>query len=318
MFTCASCEVQHTEGPICSACRQHYDFQCSGITEAGFRKLGDRKNTWRCLKCKSGASPSPSASSSQSQVNQLDLIQEQLNKITFQLTPLASLVEDVKVIKSELTDVKESLDMAHKLISGFSDKIKNLDLKIINLEKAANEVPALRSEVERLSQELQDRDQRDRANNIEIRGIPQGKSENLHEIVQRIGNFYDFPVKKEDINYTARIPTRFPKAEKPIIVSFHSRYTKENYVAASRRKKQNKLTDLGYAAAGNFYVNDHLTQYNKNLLSKAKTLAKEKNFQYIWVKHCKIMARRSDTTPIFFIKTEKDLLKIVKYLTCYY
>ncbi|KAL0871541.1 hypothetical protein ABMA27_005254 [Loxostege sticticalis] len=291
MFTCASCEVQHTEGPICSACRQHYDFQCSGITEAGFRKLGDRKNTWRCLKCKSGASPSPSASSSQSQVNQLDLIQEQLNKITFQLTPLASLVEDVKVIKSELTDVKESLDMAHKLISGFSDKIKNLDLKIINLEKAAIEVPALRSE---------------------------GKSENLHEIVQRIGNFYDFPIKKDDINYIARIPTRVPKAEKPIIVSFHSRYTKENYVAASRRKKQNKLTDLGYAAAGNFYVNDHLTQYNKNLLSKAKTLAKEKNFQYIWVKHCKIMARRSDTTPIFFIKTEKDLLKIVSYLTCYY
>ncbi|KAL0860194.1 hypothetical protein ABMA27_010501 [Loxostege sticticalis] len=204
MFTCASCEVQHTEGPICSACRQHYDFQCSGITEAGFRKLGDRKNTWRCLKCKSGASPSPFASSSQSQVNQFDLFQEQLNKITFQLTPLAALVEDVKVIKSELTDV-----------------------------------PALRSEVERLSQALQDRDQRDGANNIEIRGIPQGKFENLHEIVQRISNFYDFETKRKILII-------------PIIVSFHSRYTKENYVAASRRKKQNKLSDLGYAAAGNF------------------------------------------------------------------
>ncbi|XP_028175480.1 uncharacterized protein LOC114363836 [Ostrinia furnacalis] len=244
MFTCASCGVQHTDGPTCSACRRHYDFQCSGITESGYRKLGDRKNTWRCLKCKSSSSPSPATSSLQQSSSQLDQMQEQLKRITTQLVPLASLVEDIKQIKNELTNVKDSLELAHELINSFSDKVKSLDAKIVSLEKVANEVPTLRSEVNRLNLELQDRDQRDRANNIEIRGIPQGKSENLYEIVQKIGNFNDYAIKKEDINYIARVPTRVPKIEKPIIVSFYSRYTKENYVAASRKKKQNKLSDV--------------------------------------------------------------------------
>lgn len=309
MFTCASCDAKHTDGPVCSICKLRFDFPCSGISEAGYRRLGDRKSAWRCLKCKSSPSPSPAAVSPQP--SQLDKIQDQLNKITFDLAPLASLVADVKSIKSELSSLKDSLDMAHELINNFSDKVNNLESRIVKVEKVACQLPSLQTEIERLSREALDRDQWARANNVEIRGIPQKKNENLYEIAQKISSLGDFNFKKEEINYIARIPTRVPSAEKSIVIAFNSRYTKEEFVASSRKCKRFELSNLGFSSSGNFYVNDHLTQANKTLLGKARALAKEKNFQYIWVKHCKIMARKSDTSPIFFIKSENDLLKIV-------
>lgn len=311
MFNCASCDTQHTDGAFCSACKQHYDLQCSGVTEAGYRKLGDRKNTWRCPKCKTNQSPSPAATSAHP--TQLDKMQEQLNEIMSRLAPLASLVEDVKVIKGELGELKDSLGMAHDLISNFTDKMKTIEDRVEELKKSSDEIPALRAEVSRLNQEMQDRDQWARANNVEIQGIPLRKNENLYDIVNQIASLSNFSFKKEAINYIARIPTRKTNSEKPILVAFNSRYLKEEFVTLARKCNELTLANLGLATSGKCYVNDHLTTFNKTLLSKAKALAREKNcpvFQYVWVKHCKIMARKSDTSPIFQIRNEKDLLKI--------
>lgn len=309
MFTCNACGVKHNDGPICSVCKQQYDYTCSGVTEGGYRKLGDRKNSWRCPKCKSSLSPSPAPTSPTP--SQLDKMQEQLNKIILQLAPLAALMEDVKMIKSDISDLKESLDMAHGLINNFSSSIKSLETRVSVIEKVANVTPTLQAEISRLNREIDDRDQWARANNVEIRGIPQKNSENLYDIALKIGSLCDFPIKKEEINYVARIPTRVPNAEKPIIMSLNNRYTKEELVASARKSKKLNLPAMGFSTPGNIYINDHLTQRNKALLSKAKSLAKEMNFQYIWVKHSKIMARKSDTSPIFFIKSESDLAKII-------
>lgn len=309
MFTCASCGSEFTDGPTCGGCKQHYDYHCAGVTEAGYRRLGDsRKNAWRCPKCKSGSSPSPLAVSPQP--SQLDKMQEQLNKIVLDLAPLAALVADVKSIKTELSGLKDSIEMAHDIINGFSEKVKSLESRVTGMEKVTDQIPILQDSIDKLNRESQDRDQWARANNAEIIGIPQKKNENLYDIAQKIATLSNFTVRKEDINYIARIPTRIPNADKPIIVAFNSRFTKEDFVATARKSKLLNISNLGFSASANFYVNDHLTPSNKSLLSKARALAKENNFKYVWVKHCKIMAKRSDTASTFFIKCEKDLLKI--------
>lgn len=308
MFTCGRCGLQHTDGPVCSVCKHQFDFQCSGVTEAGFRKLGDRKNNWRCSKCKSCLSPSPAVTSPQP--SQIDKIQDQLNMIVTQLAPLASLVEDVKTIRSEISDLKESCEMTHQLFTSLSETVQVVETRVVKIEKVIQDVPALQTEISRLQQELENRDQWSRANNVEIRGIPQKNTEDLYGIAQKIGHLCNFTIKKEDINYIARIPTRLPNKDKPIIIAFNNRYLKEELVALARKTNQLNLHNLGFTTSEKFYVNDHLTQRNKTLLNKARSLAKEKNFKYIWVKHCKIMARKSDSSPSFFIRNENDLLKI--------
>ncbi|CAH2093511.1 unnamed protein product [Euphydryas editha] len=199
MFTCASCREQHTDGPPCSVCKLPYDFSCSGVTEVGFRKLGERKNTWRCPRCKSCLSPSPASSSPQT--SQLDRMQEQLNNIALQLKPLARLIEDVKYIREELNSLKDSQEMLHHLFNSLSGKMDNLESRVSKVEKKL-------------------------------------------------------------LRMCLFCKLMLPKCIK----------------------------------SWKFGI--------------AKTLAKERNFKYIWVKHSKIMGRKSDTSPIFFIRNEKDLLKI--------
>lgn len=242
--------------------------------------------------------------------SQIDKIQDQLNKIVMQLAPLASLVEDIKTIKADISDLKESHEMAHQLLATLSDSVQAIESRVNKVEKVVHEVPAMQTEIIRLQQELENRDQWSRANNVEIRGIPQTNNEDLYGIAQKIGQLCNFPIKKEDINYIARIPTRVPNKDKSIIVAFNNRYIKEELVALARKTNQLHLLKLGFTSSEKFYVNDHLTQRNKTLLNKARSLAKEKNFKYIWVKHCKIMARKSDSSHSFFIRNENDLMKI--------
>lgn len=86
---------------------------------------------------------------------------------------------------------------------------------------------------------------------------------------------------------------------------------KEDFLAAARQYKDLSLVHLKYPEDGSIYVNDHLTLYNKSLLSKAKALAKEKKFRFVWVKHCKIFVRKAaNVKSVIIIQTEKDFLKI--------
>ncbi|CAG4952595.1 unnamed protein product [Parnassius apollo] len=148
MFSCTRCGNKVSDGPLCNLCKRQFDFACAGITETNFRKLGERRSTWRCIDCKNAQSPASTFCNNPGIAVRLEEMQATLVNITQQLVPLASLIEDVKTIK-----------------------------------------------------------------------------------------------------------------------------------------------------------------LNKALLKKAKDLAKIKNFKYVWIKHCKILARKSDTSPTFRIKSEKDLLK---------
>ncbi|XP_045455953.1 uncharacterized protein LOC123665736 [Melitaea cinxia] len=314
MFHCSICDESHTDGPICHICKKQYGFGCVGVTEAGFRRLGERKNTWRCPKCKASPSVSPALSIAYPDLqipNQLDSMQEKLNDILVQLASLPILSQDLKIIKDDLSDLKQSVEMAHQRTDKLFDKVQSLEAKVKDVEKIASDIPIIQKEIARLNSELEERDQWARANNVEIKGIPQKKDENLYSLVQNIGNCVNFPIKKEDINYIARVPTRSPNMAKPIIICFNNRYMKEDLVAVARKHNLN-ISDIGYSSSSTFYINDHLTQHYKSLLGKAKSRAKEVGFKYIWVKHSKIMARKTDSSPVFFIKNEKDLARITQ------
>ncbi|CAG9093145.1 unnamed protein product [Plutella xylostella] len=310
MVTCGRCNSEVSDSALCSVCRRHFDFPCAGITEAGFRKLGDRKATWRCSDCKSGASPGAPRATTASPVPNVTQLYEELQLISKKLAPLATLVEEVKTIRSDIDGLMVSVENAHSSIKDFNDTVTSLSSRLKIVEDRTNLIPVLEKKIIELDNELNQREQWLRANNVEIKGIPLKNNENLYDIAFKLADTLGITLKKEDCNFITRVPTRQPNNEKPIIISFHNRYTKEDFVAAMRKRKVLNLESLGFSGSGRVYVNDHLTVYNKSLLTKAKSIAKEKNFQYIWVKHCKIMARKSPTSPPFIVKNELDLLKI--------
>ncbi|KAL4720002.1 hypothetical protein ACJJTC_002382 [Scirpophaga incertulas] len=150
-----------------------------------------------------------------------------------------------------------------------------------------------------------------RLNNVEIKGVPSKKNENLFSILERMTKATDFAFSKLQVNYIARVPTHNSK-NKHIVVSFINRYVKEEFVSAARSKKYITLADLDLGdSSTRVFVNDHLTAENKKLLNTVKSVAKEKNFAYVWVKYSKIHVRKNDTSPVMVIAKESDLNRIV-------
>lgn len=94
-------------------------------------------------------------------------------------------------------------------------------------------------------------------------------------------------------------------------MSLHNRYLRDDFITAAKKYKALSTSDLGLNGNTKIFVNDHLTVENKQLLNKAKLLAREKDFAYVWVKNCVIFTKKNVTSPTHVIKSEKDLKKII-------
>ncbi|XP_048484700.1 uncharacterized protein LOC125490219 [Plutella xylostella] len=305
MPVCGSCEEDVTDAILCTVCDKHYDFGCAGITEAKYRRLGERKKKeWSCHTCNFNApttdAPLPSTSSTSTPPT-LEMVMQRLDSLSLQLAPLKSL----EVIKSDISKLKTSTNNIAK-------RIDSLEARVTKVEDTQPETGLLNNKILQLESALELKDQWLRANNCEIKGIPQKHGENLFDFLFKVGQTISYPVSKEKINFIARVPARDggKTSVKPIIVSFTNRYDKENFVAAGRAMKGLNLSSIGLQGSNTIYINDHLTAQQKQLLGSAKSLAKEKDFQFIWVSHGKILARRNPASPVIQIKTQNDLTKI--------
>lgn len=308
---CGACDDPLSDGVRCTSCNQDLHFHCAGITEAGYRKLGDRKLTWRCSKCKiSGPAQLPVSP----KLNSDSVILREIKALADKLSPLESLKEELFLLRTEFADLKTSLSETNSDLKAFYEKVKDFEDRLQRVEKVQGQVNTLQSRLEKLEEENNAKEQWSRTNNVEIKGVPQNTHENLFDVISKIGKKIDYPVSKAQINFINRVPTREKDHTKPIIVSFCNRYVKEDFIAAARLVlKTGPLTSGQIDLPGNqrIYINDHLTLRNKALLAKIKKVAAERDFQYVWVKHSKIHARKSDTSPTIVLKSEKDLTKII-------
>lgn len=324
MFRCKGCDAESRDGVQCTSCSGSFDYTCAGITETGYRRLGDnRKATWKCPACKKSSAslsqlPATLGAKSPSATD-MDAVLGELKQLSLQVSILPTLDESVKSIKAqlaelktmkpELAEIKSSIDFVDHRMASLSDKLIEMEKDIQALQKTKMDVENLHCRVLCLETQLRENEQRSRLNNIEIKGVPVLSSENLFDVVAKIGSHINYIIPKEQINYIARVPMRNDKKNKTIIVAIHSRYIKEEFVATAK-KCNTSAGDLGLSGDAKIFVNDHLTVENKILLNKAKARAKEQGFMFTWVTGCKIRVRKNATSPVIIIRSESDLKKI--------
>lgn len=307
MVKCGRCGEDARDTIQCSSCSTRFDFPCSGVTEAGYRKLGaERQAAWKCSTCKAkGIASSPGFSKEDSgspSAVTLEQVMQELVKIKLTMASISNTVAGIDAIKSDIGDLKHSM-------GDFSSKLLGLEERVQVIEKSQTEVLQLKDRIASLENDLNEKSQWARLNNVEIKGVPLKDKENLFDIVTKIGAKIMYPITKQNVNFLARVPSREDQV-KPIIVSFLNRYVKEDFVAAARAFKKLTLADIDIPGTTSVYVNDHLTVQNKILLKKAKELKKDKDFDFVWVKNCKIFARKNQESKVILIKNEKDLLKM--------
>lgn len=105
----------------------------------------------------------------------------ELANVRSSLASLMNLASDIQDIKQDIGELKTSMGQ-------YSAQIKKLDERLVSVEKTQNEIPALKAKIAALEDNLNDRDQWMRLNNVEIKGVPMKNNENLIDIAMKIGN----------------------------------------------------------------------------------------------------------------------------------
>ncbi|XP_045446358.1 uncharacterized protein LOC123654502 [Melitaea cinxia] len=227
-------------------------------------------------------------------IREIKLQMAEFHEIKDKLDYLPNLVEEIKSMKADIADLKKSCNFSAGLIDDLKGRLSAAEDKINNLNS-----------------QLSNSEQRSRLNNVEIKGVPSRKDENLFQIAEAICREIGYSFPKTQINNISRVPT-YNSKEKAIVICFLNRYIKEDFISAARNHKLLKAEDLGFhGSQQRVFVNDHLNSESKQLLNKVKQTAKEKKYAYVWVKFGKIHVRKNDNSGVFIVNKLSDLNKFV-------
>ena len=220
--------------------------------------------------------------------------------------------KEIKGLRSTV----DSIDSNQQFISDSYEEIKakleellteNQQIKAENIELRKT-VKVLEKKVLNNESTIDDLEQYGRREMIEIEGFPAKANENIEDLVIKIAAACEVKITPDDIEAAHRVKSR-TKTNLPIIVKFKSRKTKQGIMANKKKLSGKKTSDFGYPKS-DFFVNESLTQRNKNLLRLTRLKRKEKGYRYAWSNNGNVFARKDAESIILAIKNEEDLSKI--------
>ncbi|CAH2089930.1 unnamed protein product [Euphydryas editha] len=224
--------------------------------------------------------------------------------------------ESLKFEINSLKDLKCSLEF----LSDEYDKIKSdLQASEERVKSLTNSNQAMQARVEELSHRLNLVEQHSRETNIEINGIPENKTENLTNIAKQLCTTISVsPLIMETASCT-RVRKMNSSVNRPraIVVKLSSIRSRDEILAAVSQFNKNNQSEklntehLGFSGAKTpVYVSEHLSPYLKALHARTRHVAREKSYEFVWIRNGHIFVRKNDKSPATQIKTYEALNKL--------
>lgn len=217
------------------------------------------------------------------------------------------------VFVTELEAVKRAMDFINAKFEEFKTDVAEVRKELTSLKTENHglkrENDRLFSELKAVRQEVVDLQQYSRRSNVEIKGVPMVKGEDLIATVKTISVCVNAEIEETDIEIVHRVPTKNAERQ-TIIAKFASRAARDKLLTAAKKQRLN-VSALGFVGNDPIYINDHLCPANKILLGKALKAKREKNWKFTWVRDGKILMRKAEKSQVVHIKSTEDLAQIV-------
>lgn len=289
---CSICndEIATGEHIKCKLCNEYLHFVCAGFRESVFKKTSEiSKKAWVCSSCK------PKDKSSTKLLAQ-NVVKN--NVSTFSNDTIEALVKSVEFLSEQFdifkNQVKEMFSSL-KQIQSENKLIKDQNIK-------------LSEEVLQLNKRINSLEQRSIENNIELVGVPESSDESCFDIVNKIATNLNVEIV---VHNAYRVFSGKNKNPRKIVASINSKESRHQLLTQSKKKKI-KANQLHQDwENNNIYINEQMTQVNRNLFYKAKNIVREVGFKFIWFKNSKIFAKKTETSNVFIIDDYNSLSKIV-------
>ncbi|KAM3959804.1 RNA polymerase I subunit Rpl135 [Aphomia sociella] len=271
----------------------------------------ERRRIWKCPDCcavqKKGGdnslTPVRACSDSVTVRKKTESTESDISSLTEQLRLLTV---EFSAVKSKLDDVTQSLVYSNERMEEVMLKWAVTEERLRCLEKRDDEIESLRATVTQLQKDLRAQGQQNLRNEIEIVGIPESPSENLHHTILVAARKVGLRLEDSDLDWVARVgPRRSPvttalpedgaRMPRPVVVRLLQRSKRDEFLKAAKSRKNLSNTDLD--VPGNLrkvFFNERLTKELRTLFRDTRSRAKQHGYAFCWCTHGVIYIRQRE------------------------
>lgn len=282
-------------------------------------KAAKKRDSWCCRMCVSESRESSGEDCLLTSESFLELVK----KVEL-LLPLKDAIVSLTAKVDELLGLKVTVDALQKTVEAVEGSVSFLSKKYdevlttaaagqATMKSLESKVQILETTVSQQAEELQflhstlnDNEQYSRLCNLEIQGLPMCPGEDLTAVICDLAGKLGIQHNEADVEAIHRLPAKRDVIP-VVIVRFASLAIKEKWMSCrklTRALAEQKVIPL-------IFLNDNLTSRNKRLFWEARQRGKEKNYKYVWVRHGKIFAKKSETASPLHIYSSSDLDRLI-------
>ncbi|XP_045502210.1 uncharacterized protein LOC123699326 [Colias croceus] len=159
-------------------------------------------------------------------------------------------------------------------------------------------------------------EQSSRDNNLEIQCVPEQRNENLLNIINKIASTVKYDLKDTYIAGFHRVAKLDSESKRPrnIILKMNNQRTRDDFLAAIKtfnRQNGEKLNTslIGLAGAKSpIFISEHLSPANKQLHAATRLAAKEKKYDFIWIRNARIFIHEIDRQLLLVSINEMEVV----------
>mgnify|MGYP000162037729 CR=1 FL=1 len=178
-------------------------------------------------------------------------------------------------------------------------------------------VKTLSEENELLKKEILDLQQYTRRDNLLVFGVPDCPDESVYQLIDKVSHTIGGMQFVQDISVAHRLPTK-PGKPKPIVIRFNKRTSRDSWFQRFKEEARKDGDGPGLSLqrifpqlpAGRVTAGEHLTIATRSLFNSTRDAAKQKEYQFVWTKDCKVFIRKNERSPALKINSLHDLINL--------
>ncbi|XP_077508371.1 uncharacterized protein LOC144119675 [Amblyomma americanum] len=211
-------------------------------------------------------------------------------------------------IHSELEGIGEAMGFMNESFEAFKRDVGKFRREVAEVKfqntRRQQEIPQMQKEFVEARREIIELKQYGRSQNIDIKGIPVVKEDDLRAALGKIAASVGVDVSDDAIDVVHRVRSK-DNGTPNVVVRFSSRAVRDKFFSAAKKTRLDTGI-LGFEKSEPLYINEHFC-VEKTFLSKARKLRLEKKWKFVWVSQGKILMRKTETSTVLRIESENDL-----------
>lgn len=285
-MNCARCnrDIANAKDVIkCVDCGAVFHAACCRIrTVAKLNAMSSRSvSSWKCDECVQDTTSTVSNKSDPEDTKVTDLLVSMKKYMEQHFETIEKQLETLQTSQEELKCRIADIESENVLLKAECEEVKKDNV-------------LLRDKVSCLESDVAELQQYSRNHNLEIRGIPPTREEDVYMVLQAVARALGVGFSRDSISAAHRLPTpRGKKFYPSIVVQFISRSIRASWLDAARQKRINTSDLATTLPPGPVFVVEHLTVRNKAILGQAKHHVKEGHLTYAWTREGKIFIRKT-------------------------